>query len=61
MNKDTTCYPYVVGGLQAVLRHMIPSLTIPGVKITDEAAYRKAIEEQIASIKESSKEFYRPE
>ena len=60
MNKDTICYPYVVGGLEAVLRHMIP-LTIPGVKITDEAAYRKAIEEQIASIKESSKEFYRPE
>ena len=60
MNKDNICYPYVVGGLEAVLTYMIP-LTIPGVKVTDEAAYRKAIKEKIASIKESSKEFYRPE
>ena len=60
MNKDNICYPFVVGGLEAVLRHMIP-LTIPGIKITDEAAYRKAIENEIANIKEMSKEYYRPE
>ena len=59
MNKDNICYPFVVGGLEAVLRHMIPR-TIPGIKITDEAAYRKSIEEQIASLKEISKEYYRP-
>jgi hypothetical protein len=56
MNKNDICYPYVVGGLEAILRHMM-LLTIPGVKITDEAAYRAAIEEKIASIKETSKEY----
>ena len=61
MNKDNICYPFVVGGLEAVLRHMMPSGVIPGIKITDEAAYRKAIEEQIASLKEMSKEYSRPE
>lgn len=59
MNKDNICYPFVVGGLEAVLRHMIPR-TIPGIKITDEAAYYKAIENEIANIKEMSKEYYRP-
>ena len=56
MNKNDICYPYVVGGLEAVLQHMM-LLSIPGVKITDEAAYRAAIDEKIASIKESSKEY----
>jgi hypothetical protein len=56
MNKDTICYPYVVGGLEAMLRHMM-LLSIPGVKITDEAAYRAAIDERIASIIETSKEY----
>ena len=56
MNKDNICYPFVVGGLEAVLRHMMTS-AIPGIKITDEAAYRKAIEEKIASIIEMSKEY----
>ena len=58
--KDNHCYPFIVGGLEAVLRHMI-LLTIPGIKITDEAAYRKAIENEIANIKEMSKEYYRPD
>ena len=49
-----------MGGLEAVLRHMIPR-TIPGIKITDEAAYYKAIENEIANIKEMSKEYYRPD
>jgi hypothetical protein len=61
MNKDTVCYPYVVGGLESVLRYMIPLAIVPGIEITDKAAYLKAIEEQIASIKKSSKEHYRPE
>jgi len=56
MNENKICYPYVVGGLEAILQHMI-LFSIPGVKITDEAAYRAAIEEKIASIKESSKEY----
>ena len=56
MNNDNICYPFVVGGLEAVLRHMMTS-AIPGIKITDEAAYRKAVEEKIASIKEMSKEY----
>ena len=55
IKTDDICYPYVVGGLEAVLRYMMLS-SIPGVTITDEAAYRAAIEEKIASIKESSKE-----
>ena len=59
MNNDNICYPYVVGGLQSVLRYMMLH-TMPGVKITDKAAYLKEIEAQIASNKESSKEYYRP-
>jgi hypothetical protein len=59
MNNDNICYPYIAGGLEAILRHMMLR-NMPGVKITDEAAYRKEIEAQIASIKESSKEHYRP-
>ena len=55
IKTDKICYPYVVGGLEAVLRHMM-LFSIPGVTITDEAAYRAAIEEKIASIIESSKE-----
>jgi len=58
--KDKHCYPFIVGGLEAVLRHVIP-LTCPGIKITDQDAYDKAIEKTIADIKEMSKEYYRPE
>ena len=59
--QDNHCYPFIVGGLEAVLRHVMTIGAIPGIKITDEVAYRKAIEEHIASIKEMSKEYYRPE
>jgi hypothetical protein len=58
--QDNHCYPFIVGGLEAVLRHIMLR-SIPGIKITDEVAYHKAIEEHIASIKEMSKEYYRPE
>lgn len=56
IKTDKICYPYVVGGLEAVLRYMI-LYSIPGVTITDKTAYRAAIEEKIASILESSKEY----
>jgi len=58
--KDNHCYPFIVGGLEAVLRHVI-KISIPGVTITDGAAYDKAIEKTIADIKEMSKEYYRPD
>jgi len=58
--QDKHCYPYIVGGLEATLTHIIPN-GFPGVTITDHAAYDKAIKEKIAGIKENSKECYRPE
>ena len=60
MNADKHCYPFIVGGLEATLRHIINN-GFPGVKITDQTAYDKAVEEKIAEIREMSKEYYRPE
>jgi hypothetical protein len=59
MNNDNYCYPFIVGGLETVLRHIIKN-GYDGIKITDQAAYDKAIENTIADIKEMSKEYYRP-
>jgi hypothetical protein len=58
IEKDNICYPFVAGGLETTLLHIITN-GFPGVTITDKDAYNKAITAKIASIKEMSKEYSR--
>lgn len=54
--KDPYCYPFIVGGLEATLRHVLLS-GYPGISINDEQAYDQAIKKTIADIYEMSKEY----
>lgn len=51
------CYPYHVGQLQAILRYCLPYGVIPGVTITDKAAFNQWVEKEIERLIQEAEQF----
>ena len=51
------CYPYHVGQLQAILRYCLPYGVIPGVTLTDKAAFNQWVETEMERLIQEAEDF----
>ena len=51
------CYPYHVGQLQAILRYCLPYGVVPGVTLTDKAAFNEWVETEIERLIQEAEQF----